>query len=414
MQTKVKPVETTITIAELAEETNKVPGQIYGVLAELGVQHDFATIEAEEDEVELIREAINELPSDAVVHLLPGRTPRDMALALGKKQPEVQKLLMTKLKTMAQLTTSLKDETIVALAGEYGYKVEWLKPQTPKAKPSGSAPAATGNKRPPVITIMGHVDHGKTSLLDYIRKANVAAKEHGGITQHIGAYQVSTQHGLLTFLDTPGHAAFTAMRARGAQVTDIAVLVVAADDGIMPQTIEAIDHAKNAEVPIVVAINKVDRPDANPDKVKSQLTEHEVIAEEFGGDVITVPVSAITGQGVDELLEMLTLRSDLMNLEADPKGDFSGTVIEAKLDKGRGPVATVLVQSGTLHVGSPIVVGRCYGKVRALVDYLGEKVTSAGPSVPVEILGLSDVPEAGEQVELVENRSDETRLNSSH
>ena len=251
-------------------------------------------------------------------------------------------------------------------------------------------------KRPPVVTVMGHVDHGKTSLLDRIRKTNVTAGEAGGITQHIGAYQVSVGGKPITFLDTPGHAAFTAMRARGAQATDIAVLVVAADDGIMPQTVEAINHAKAAGVSIIVAINKIDKPEANVDKVKTQLTENGLVPEEWGGDVMVCPVSAKSGQGMDELLEAILLLADVKELKANPDRKAKGVVIEAKLDHSKGPVANVLVQNGTLKVGDPIVIGMVVGKVRAMIDDKGRRITSAGPSVPVSIMGLDDVPAAGD------------------
>ncbi|WP_170418200.1 translation initiation factor IF-2 [Ruegeria atlantica] len=260
--------------------------------------------------------------------------------------------------------------------------------------------------RPPVITIMGHVDHGKTSLLDAIRDARVVAGEAGGITQHIGAYQVKTDGGTtLTFLDTPGHAAFTSMRSRGAQVTDIVVLVVAADDAVMPQTIEAINHAKAAEVPMIVAINKVDKPDANPDKVRTDLLQHEVIVEKMSGEVQDVEVSAITGQGLDELLEAIALQSEILELKANPNRAAQGAVIEAQLDVGRGPVATVLVQNGTLHQGDIFVVGEQYGKVRALINDKGERVKEAGPSVPVEVLGLNGTPEAGDVLNVTETEA---------
>ena len=249
-----------------------------------------------------------------------------------------------------------------------------------------------------MVTILGHVDHGKTSLLDYIRKANVVSKEFGGITQHIGAYQVLLPQGTITFLDTPGHAAFTAMRARGAQVTDIAILVVAADDGIMPQTVEAISHAKNAKVPIIVAVNKIDKPAANVDKVVMQLPQHELVPEAYGGDVIICPVSAHTGEGIPELLEMILLQADILELKADPKAPLEGVVVEAKLEKGRGPVATVLVEQGTLKVGDVVISGNTYGKIKAMTDYAGQKVAAAGPSMPVEVLGLNDVPGAGDTV----------------
>jgi len=259
--------------------------------------------------------------------------------------------------------------------------------------------------RPPVVTIMGHVDHGKTSLLDYIRKTRVAEREFGGITQHIGAYQAEVNGKLITFLDTPGHEAFTAMRARGAQVTDIVVLVVAADDGIMPQTVEAINHAKNAKVPIIVAINKIDKPEANPDRVLQQLTQYELVPEAWGGDTICVPVSALTGEGVDTLLEMILLVAELAELKADPKAEFQGTVIEAKLDKGRGPVATILVQQGTLKRGDILVVGKTWGKIRAMFDHTGKQIDSATPATPVEVMGLNDVPVAGDRAERVDSEA---------
>ncbi|MEO0866819.1 MAG: translation initiation factor IF-2, partial [Pseudomonadota bacterium] len=260
--------------------------------------------------------------------------------------------------------------------------------------------------RPPVITIMGHVDHGKTSLLDAIRDAKVVAGEAGGITQHIGAYQVKTDGGaVLSFLDTPGHAAFTSMRSRGAQVTDIVVLVVAADDAVMPQTIEAINHAKAAEVPMIVAINKCDKPDAQPDKVRTDLLQHEVIVEKMSGEVQDVEVSAITGQGLDELLEAIALQAEILELKANPDRAAQGAVIEAQLDVGRGPVATVLVQNGTLRQGDIFVVGEQYGKVRALINDKGDRVKEAGPSVPVEVLGLNGTPEAGDVLNVTETEA---------
>ncbi len=260
--------------------------------------------------------------------------------------------------------------------------------------------------RPPVITVMGHVDHGKTSLLDAIRDAKVVAGEAGGITQHIGAYQVTTESGsVLSFLDTPGHAAFTSMRARGAQVTDIVVLVVAADDSVMPQTVEAINHAKAAGVPMIVAINKCDKPAANPDKVRTELLQHEVIVEAMSGEVQDVEVSAISKQGLDELLEAIALQAEILELKANPNRAAEGAVIEAQLDVGRGPVATVLVQRGTLHQGDIFVVGEQYGKVRALINDRGERVKDAGPSVPVEVLGLNGTPEAGDVLNVVQSEA---------
>ena len=258
-------------------------------------------------------------------------------------------------------------------------------------------------KRPPIITVMGHVDHGKTSLLDAIRKTKVTSTEAGGITQHIGAYTVNVNGEDLTFLDTPGHEAFTAMRARGAQITDVVILVVAADDGIMPQTKEAISHCKAADVPMVVAINKIDRPGANIDKVKQELTEYGLVAEDWGGDTICVPVSAKQGEGIDTLLEMVLLTAEMLELKANPERKAKGTVIEAQLDKGRGAVASLLVQGGTLHVGDSILVGSTYGRIRAMFDDTGKKIKSAGPSIPVEVLGLSEVPAAGDRFNQVKD-----------
>jgi len=258
-------------------------------------------------------------------------------------------------------------------------------------------------KKPAVVTVMGHVDHGKTSLLDCIRKAKVTETEAGGITQHIGAYTVNINGEKITFLDTPGHEAFTAMRARGAQITDIVILVVAADDGIMPQTKEAINHCKAAKVPMIVAINKIDRPGANIDKVKQELTEYGLVAEDWGGDTICVPVSAHTKEGIDTLLEMVLITAEMLELKANPDRSAKGTVIEAKLDKGRGPLATLLVQNGTLSTGDSIIVGTTYGRIRAMFDDKGKKIKTAGPSIPVEILGLSDVPEAGDRFNVVKD-----------
>lgn len=389
-----------VSIAELSKEHGLVPGQVVGVLDDLGVEHDSESLEAESDILDLVRDSIKDLPKDKVIALSPGATPRDVARALGVNVADVQKTLM-KMKVMATLTTTLKEDVAQELVKSLGYGLRWA---DPAVKVRAAAPAAVAKvsgvqPRPPVVTILGHVDHGKTSLLDYIRKANVAAKEHGGITQHIGAYQVELPEGVITFLDTPGHAAFTAMRARGAQVTDIAVLVVAADDGIMPQTIEAIGHVKNAGVPMIVAVNKIDKPEADPQRVLSQLTEHDVVPEAFGGQTITVNVSAQTGEGVPSLLEMILLQAEVMQLTAQPKGDLKGVVIESKIDKGRGPVATLLVQQGTLKTGDIVVVGDTWGKVRAMTDYRGERMNEAGPSTPVELLGLADVPGAGDHAE---------------
>ena len=324
----------------------------------------------------------------------------ELAHRMSVKAAEVIKVLM-KLGTMATINQILDQETAMIVVEEMGHKAKAAKLDDPESYlVEGEQPPekGVGEPRPPVVTIMGHVDHGKTSLLDYIRRTKVAAGEAGGITQHIGAYHVETPRGVITFLDTPGHEAFTAMRARGAKVTDIVVLVVAADDGVMPQTIEAINHAKAAKVPLVVAMNKIDKHEANPDKVKQELLANEVVPEEFGGDSPVVPVSAKTGKGVDELLEQILLQAEVLELKAPIEAPARGVVIEARLDKGRGPVATLLVQAGTLHRGDVVLAGAVYGRVRAMLDETGKPVQSAGPSIPVEIQGLSEVPAAGEDV----------------
>ncbi len=323
----------------------------------------------------------------------------ELAHRMSVKAAEVIKALM-KLGTMATINQVLDQETAMIVVEEMGHKAKPAKLDDPESYlvETDAHPAAEALPRPPVVTVMGHVDHGKTSLLDYIRRAKVAAGEAGGITQHIGAYHVETPRGVVTFLDTPGHEAFTAMRARGAKVTDIVVLVVAADDGVMPQTVEAINHAKAAEVPLVVAINKIDKHEANPEKVKQELLSHGVVPEEYGGDSPVALVSAKTGKGVDELLEQLLLQAEVLVLKAPVGAPARGVVIEARLDRGRGPVATLLVQSGTLHRGDIALTGAVYGRVRAMLDENGKPVQSAGPSIPVEIQGLSEVPAAGEDM----------------
>ena len=323
----------------------------------------------------------------------------ELAHRMSVKAAEVIKALM-KLGTMATINQVLDQETAMILVEEMGHKAKAARLDDPETQLAEVPEPVTAElkPRPPVVTVMGHVDHGKTSLLDYIRRTKVAAGEAGGITQHIGAYHVETARGVITFLDTPGHEAFTAMRARGAKVTDIVVLVVAADDGVMPQTIEAINHAKAAEVPLVVALNKIDKHEANPDKVKQELLSHGVVPEEFGGDSPVVPVSAKTGQGVDELLEQLLLQAEVLELKAPVDAPAKGVVIEARLDKGRGPVATLLVTSGTLHRGDIALTGAVFGRVRAMLDESGKPVQAAGPSIPVEIQGLSEVPNAGEDM----------------
>ncbi|OYD09481.1 translation initiation factor IF-2 [Paludifilum halophilum] len=321
----------------------------------------------------------------------------DLAKLLRREASEVIKKLM-KLGTMATINQEVDVDTITLVAEEFGVHVNYKEVVDESAFEEIEEEDAPEDleERPSVVTIMGHVDHGKTTLLDTIRHTKVTAGEAGGITQHIGAYQVESNGKEITFLDTPGHAAFTTMRARGAEVTDITILVVAADDGVMPQTVEAINHAKAAEVPIIVAVNKMDKPEANPDRVKQQLTEHGLIPEEWGGETIFVPVSAVKGEGIDELLEMILLVAEVQEFKANPNKRARGIVIEAELDKGRGAVATILVQNGTLKVGDAIVAGSYFGKVRAMINDHGQRVKSADPSTPVEILGLSDVPQAGD------------------
>ncbi len=344
----------------------------------------------------------------------------EFALRLKVTSAEVIKKLMMN-GVFATINDTIDFDTAVLIADEFHAKVEKEVVVTIEERIIDDSEDDDANlvPRAPVVVVMGHVDHGKTSILDVIRHANVTAGEAGGITQHIGAYRVRVGDREITFLDTPGHAAFTTMRARGAQVTDIAVLVVAADDGIMPQTVEAINHAKAAGVSIIVAINKMDKPAANPDLVKQQLTEYELVPEEWGGDVPCIPVSAHTKMGIEDLLEMIILTADMMELKANPDRAAKGTVIEARLDKGRGPVATVLVQNGTLHVGDIVVAGTTVGRIRAMMNERGERVTSAGPSVPVEVTGLNEVPVGGDTFnavsderlarELVEQRLNEKK-----
>ncbi len=303
---------------------------------------------------------------------------------------------------VANINQALAPDTMELVAEEYGYDVDYIEdPVEEELLAYGDEGDKKEILRKPVVTVLGHVDHGKTSLLDAIRHANVTAGEVGGITQHIGAYQVQVNDRKIVFLDTPGHEAFTAMRARGAQVTDIAILVVAADDGVMPQTVEAVNHAKAANVPVLVAINKIDKPEANPDRVKQQLSEHGLVAEDWGGDTIFVPVSAVKGDGLEELLEMILLLAEVGELKASPDRAARGTVIEAKLDRGRGAVATVLVQDGTLKVGQSIICGSIAGKIRAMNNDRGERIKTVGPSTPVEIIGLNDVPMAGDLFQVV-------------
>src|ERR671914_1773112 len=358
---------------------------------------------------------------------------KDLATAMGVSHADIIKELIRN-GIFATINQSIDFDTAALVAAELGYEVtqagtaeraaaeeaeaaELVAPGAERTDGGGRPEIFTEDTaaelftRAPIVTIMGHVDHGKTSLLDAMRSTTVAAGERGGITQHIGASEVDKDGRRVVFLDTPGHEAFTAMRARGARVTDIAVLVVAADDGVMPQTIEAIDHAKAAKVPIVIALNKIDKADANPDRVKTELSEHGVVIEEYGGDVPLVPVSARTGEGIDDLIDTIQIVADVQELKANPKRTAVGTVVEAEMDKGRGPVATVLVQTGTLNVGDIVTVGDTYGRVRALQNSRGERITRAGPSSAAVVLGLSEVPAAGDILRVVpDEKTARTRI----
>lgn len=347
-------------------------------------------------------------------------TVKEYAELVKKSGNEIIKALMG-LGLMVGLNHSLDEDTIIMLSDEIGVEVEIKnrakdeEEDIEKLLYGPVGPEIVDREedlelRPPIVTVMGHVDHGKTSLLDYIRKSRVVEREAGGITQHIGAYQTTVNKKKITFIDTPGHEAFTAMRARGAQVTDIAILVVAADDGVMPQTIEAINHAKAANIPIIVAINKIDRPAAQPDRVKQQLAEHGLVTEDWGGDTICVPISALKGENIDELLEMVLLVAEMEELKANPNRPAEGVIIESKLDKGRGPVATVLIKNGTLKVGDPLLAGPVSGRVRAMFDDKGKQVKAAPPSMPVEVLGFSDVPNAGDFVQVLEDEKEARQI----
>ena len=357
------------------------------------------------EEKQIVEEENKEEEDVAVKYINENPTVKELAEVLGKNASEIVKSLMKK-GIMAAINQNIEFDMAVAIAEEFDIILEKEQEKDIMEEVFGQEEEDDEKdlkERPPVVVVMGHVDHGKTSLLDSIRHSSVTSNEAGGITQHIGAYTVQIDGKPITFLDTPGHEAFTAMRMRGAQITDIAVLVVAADDGVMPQTIEAINHAKAAGVDIIVAINKMDKPSANPDRVKQELTEYGLLAEDWGGETICVPVSAVNKEGIDQLLEMITLVAEMKELKANPNKKARGAIVEAQLDKGRGSVATVLVQNGTLHVGDPIVAGSAYGKIRAMTDDKGRRVKKAGPSTPVEILGLSEVPTAGDTFYVAEN-----------
>lgn len=396
-------------VYNLAKELGISSKKLIEKLEELDIQVANHMSSISEEEAELIMELFNEIEVEEVdeslepVEIDGKLTVGNLSNALDKKSSDIIMALM-KAGVMANINQELDLETANNIAKEYSKRIvlkeeeeelDILPEQLEEDKEEDLS------LRPPIVTVMGHVDHGKTTLLDSIRSTNVTKSEAGGITQHIGASTIRINDKKIVFLDTPGHEAFTSMRARGAQVTDIAILVVAADDGLMPQTIEAINHAKAAQVPIIVAINKMDKPSANPDKVKQELSEQGLLVEDWGGEIISVPVSALKNENIDTLLEMILLVSEMEELKANPNRKAVGTVVEAELDKGRGPVATVVVQNGTLNVGDPIVVGSSCGKIRAMINDKGKRVKKAGPSSPVEILGLSDVPEGGDQFVVV-------------
>ena len=399
-------------VYQIANELKMSNEDVLAKLKELEINAVDKDSELEEDEVELVLEILKDeiaVANGNTIAIDGKLTVQELATKLDKSASEIIMKLM-KMGTMATINQEISFEIGSLVASEYGFElVEGSANDEEELEAIDALIDIEEDKeedlvkRPPVVTVMGHVDHGKTSLLDAIRKTNVTSSEAGGITQHIGASEVMVNGEKVVFLDTPGHEAFTSMRARGAQVTDMAILVVAADDGIMPQTVEAINHAKAANVPLIVAINKIDKPGANPDRVKQELADQGLLVEDWGGDVICVPVSALKREGIDTLLEMVLLVAEMEELKANPNKRAVGTVIEAQLDKGRGPVATVLVQGGTLRVGDPIVAGVASGKVRAMINSKGKRVKVAGPSTAVEILGLSEVPQGGDQVVAVPN-----------
>lgn len=398
-----------IKVSELAKDLGITNSDLIAVLRDLGISAtsgssvlDVSTADTVREMIAQDKELVSQAKTIEVPHTL---AVRDLAEAIGVPPADVQKRLV-EMGILASVNQQIGADVAGKVAEKWGYTVKIIAKHEGKEKPAKLTPqpktkhASKQVPRPPVITVMGHVDHGKTTLLDAIRRTNVTEQEFGGITQHIGAYQVEWNGKKITFLDTPGHEAFTAMRARGASVTDIAVLVVAADDAVMPQTVEAIDHARAAGVPIIVAINKVDKADANVEKTMQQLSEHGLMPEDWGGDTIMVKVSAKQGEGINELLEMILLVAEMADLHAEASASrVVGSVIEAQVDRGRGPVATVLIQRGTLKVGAAIVAGETSGKVKAMFSDNGERLTKAGPATPVEILGLSSAPQAGDKLE---------------
>ncbi len=402
-----------IKISALANELQMTEAELVLVLNDLGVKAEGPASLLDFDTAVTVRQML--AGNEKTIEVSANSTLKEVAEAMGVAPNTAVKKMM-ELGQLVAMNQRVSVEAAEKIAAAFGYAVKVKREPKPEPKLPARPKAGSGVMpvRPPVVTIMGHVDHGKTSLLDTIRKTNVASGEFGGITQHIGAYQVEIDHNgeskKITFLDTPGHAAFTAMRARGARVTDIVILVVAADDGIMPQTIEAIQHARAADVPIIVAINKIDKEGADPSRIKQQLTAHNLVVEEYGGDIIAVPVSAKVGTGVKELLEYIVLVAEVNDYRADSHGHAVGAIVEASIEPGRGPVATVLVQSGTLHVGDCLVAGCTQGKVRAMTNERGERLYKAGPSTPVEVQGLSMAPDAGDTVEVVKNEREARKI----
>lgn len=405
-----------IQVNELAKDLGITNNDLVAVLKDLGVQVTGGSSVLDASTAETVREMISQdkaLISQAKTVEIPSSVSvRELADALGVQAADVQKRLV-EMGILASVNQQIGADVAGNVAEKWGFSVKVVKLDKREVKPAKAAPQPKSKRsgklvpRPPVITVMGHVDHGKTTLLDAIRATSVTEQEFGGITQHIGAYQVEWNGKKITFLDTPGHEAFTAMRARGASVTDIAVLVVAADDAVMPQTIEAIHHAKAAEVPIIVAINKVDKESANVERTMQQLTEHGLMPEEWGGDTIMVKVSAKKKEGIDELLEMILLVAEIADLQAEVSASkVIGNVIDAQVDRGRGPVATVLIEKGTLKQGAAVVAGEAHGKVKAMFNDKGERITKAGPATPVEVLGLSEAPQAGDKLESVKSDRD--------
>lgn len=397
-----------ITVKELAAECKLSEKEMLANLADVGIEVSSGSDTVDFSTAITMREmVVGNMP---VVEATPVMALRDLAQALGVQPPMLQQQLM-KAGLLVGLTQSLSKDQIEELAFHFKKSIKWQEPakaEVPKtARPTKKKSGHALTSRPPVVTILGHVDHGKTTLLDAIRHTHVVESEAGGITQHIGAYQVEIQHKgephKITFLDTPGHEAFTAMRARGAQITDIAILIVAADDGVMPQTIEAVNHAKAAEVPIIVAVNKIDKENANPDRVKQQLAELNLVPEEWGGDVMFIPVSAKKREGIPDILEGILLQAEMLELKADVHAEPEAIVVESKIERGRGSVSTVIITSGTLKVGDSVVSGSAYGRVRAITDEKGKSLTKALPAQPVEITGLSKAPEAGDHLEVVKN-----------